>query len=433
MTGDLFLEVLVMKKTAAVVTLLTFISLPSFSTSAEPAIPIRSIDQQSNTMALLKSIRNSINDAIDMGRSTSNYLLFKSGTELKSIIDTWEKANSSLGDKTYKALDKSQQTFLVGANTAAEKLKQDGTAQKEATTIIAELANQAVADASIFDGKPALFSYAPRIVYPEMGKVMPFKIRGINFNKANPRITLPNGTLVSRVSLSNQEAVFSVPFSAFKFDPLKAGFTKLKLSYLNSKKKPERTDIEVLQLPQKFSDFTLQIKTRDSVQDIWEGTRQFYWSGRDQSKTLSQGPHANGWKIMPSSLSRGRVWGEAGKGCSIASNNEHGFAIEIRLNFVKAGLNPVSSPYQYCEWHWKEYFDRQVINEQPPISGQVNWSKPLALPLPLNTVSTILLIKTWDGIEREITGSQTEPFFQVVDAGDFLEIKPKIPADLNEL
>lgn len=422
-----------MKKTATVMVLIAFASLHSIGTVAAPTIATNFIDKGSHAEVLLKHIRVAINDAMDMDRNTGNYQLFKTGTELKSIMDTWENAHAAIGDKTYEALDKAQQTFIADAYAAAKKLNQDAAPQIESAVMIEHLAGLSSADAGIFEGNPALFSYAPRIVHPGMNGVLSFTIRGMNFRKAKPRIILPNGKFAHRVSLSNHEAVFSLPISNFKFDQLKPSFATLRLSYLNAKKIRASTDIAVLQLPQKFSDFTLQIKTQDTVRDTWEGNRQFYWAGREQSKTLSQGPHDNGWRILAASVRQGQVWGQAGKGCSVASNGEYGFAIELRHGAVKAGLNAGASPYQYCEWHWKEYFDRHIITDQPPVVGQLNWLEKVTLPLPQNTASTLLLIKTWDGIERAITGSRTELFFQVVDAGNVLEIKPKIPDDLNAL
>jgi len=37
----------------------------------------------------------------------------------------------------------------------------------------------------------------------------------------------------------------------------------------------------------------------------------------------------------------------------------------------------------------------------------------------------------WNGNEFAITSSQTEPFFDVVKSENVLEIKPRIPDDLN--
>lgn len=422
-----------MKITVVIAILLMFAVFHNGRVCAEPAIGTATIEEGTGTAPLLNSIRNLIDGAIDKARNTGNYLLFKSGTELKSIVNTWEKANADLTDKTFQELDKPQRKFLTDATISAEKMNQNAVRQKEAATKIAELASQALADDGIFKGRLALLQYSPRIAYPGMSKIVYFTIRGINFDKTNPRITLPNGKPASRVSLSNQEAVFSLPSSHFKFEPLKAGFANLKLSYVNPKKKRERTDITILQLPQKIGDFRLQIKTKDTMRDVWEGMRQFYWSGRNESKVLSQGPHDNGWKMIVSSLRQGRVWGDAGKGCFVASNNEQGFAIEVRIGAVKAGVSPNAPGYQYCEWHWKEYFERQVINEQPPIRGQITWSKETSIAIPSNTEGMILRVKTWDDIERAITSSQSEPFFRVVKSGKFLVIKPQIPADLNEL
>lgn len=422
-----------MKKAAAVIVLMAFAMLNSMGVAAAPAIATNPIDKQSHAAILVKYIRVAINDAMDTDRNIGSYRLFKTGTALKSIMDTWQNANPAIGEKTYGALEAAQQSFIADAYAAAKQLNQDTATQIDAAAMIEHLAEQSSADAAIFQGNPALFSYAPRIVHPGMNGVLSFTIQGLNFRKAKPRIILPNGKAAFRVSLSNHEAVFSVPSAIFKFDQLKPGFATLRLSYLNSKKKRASTDISVLQLPQKFSDFTLQVKTQDTVRDTWEGNRQFYWAGQEQSKTLSQGPHDNGWKIVTASLRQGKVWGEAGKGCSVAANSESGFAIEIRHDAVKTDSSPGTSPYQYCEWHWNEYFDRQVITDQPPVVGQLNWLENVMLPLPQNTASTLLVMKTWDGIERTITGSRTEPFFQVVDTGNVLEIKPKIPDDLNAL
>ncbi len=436
-----------MKKPAIIAVIIAVIAFTCPPLRAEPIITAGAIVEGASTALLLNSIRDLINEAIDKAQNTGNYLLFKSGTELKSVIDTWEKANTNLLDKAFRELNESQRKFFADANASAQKLNQDVAAQMEAATKIAELANQTVADVRIFDGSLALFRYSPRIAFPGMSEQVSFTIRGVNFDKADPQITLPNGELASRVSLSKQEAVFSVPSSVFSFEPLKTGFAKLKLSYLNpsggifssisdlfqGRTKRETTDIAVMQLPKKLGEFSLQTKTRDTVRDIWNGRREFYWSGRNDARTETQGPHDNGWRIIISSLHQGQVWGEAGRGCHVVSNNEHGFAIEIRVGVIRKGLNLNAPGYQHCIWHWQEYLDRQVMNDQPPINGEITWSKDVALALPANKESMLLRVKLWAGIERVITGSQTEPFFRVVEAGSSLVIQPQIPADLNGL
>ena len=420
-----------MNKNAVVVILLTLFLVCSHSVYAQFAVSPESIDGDTSTATLLENIGKFVSDTIDSAENSGNYLLFKSATELKSITEAWKKANIDLSDKAYKTINKSQQEFIEGAHTAAKKIEQNNDAQQQVPAIIAKLENQAITDGTILHGKPAIFSYMPRVLYPGMERSVSFTIRGINFKKASPRIELPNRKFARRISLSNQEAVFSIPLSAFQFDRSKAKLANLKFSYLRTKKKRERTDISLLLLPETLGSFSLQIKTRDNVHDIWEGSRQFYWAGLTESKTLSQGPHDKGWRIMPSSLRQGRVWGTAGKGCSIASNEERGFAIEVRLDVTKKDLKATESPNQYCEWHWKETFDRQVINPQEPINGNISWSKNIRLPLPINTASILLQVTMWNGAEYTINGPQSEPFFDVIELDDILEIKSKLPGDLN--
>lgn len=434
-----------MRKVLAVIPVLLALSLATPPIFAEPLVAGAAIVEGAKTTVLINSIRTLINDAIDKAQNTGNYLLFKNGTELKSVIDTWEKANSTLLDKTFRELNDSQRRFFSEANSSAQKLNQDVTAQMEAATKIAELLNQTLADVRIFDGGLALFRYAPRIVYPGMTGEISFTVRGVNFDDADPQLTLQNGNTAKRVSLSKQEAVFVIPSSAFSYQPEATSFAKLTLSYLNpsdgffgrladffnGRKERRSTEIAVMQLPQQLGTYVLQYRTRDTIRDTWDGEREFYWSGRDESRIETQGPHDNGWRMDIASLHQGRVWGEAGRGCYVQSNNEHGFAIEIRVGRISTILNPNAPGYQHCIWHWKEYMERQVINDQPPSNGKIGWTNDIPITLPANRESFVLRIRTWSGLERAIAGSQTEPFYQVSETGNTVIIRPQIPNDLN--
>ena len=436
-----------MRKVLAAFPILLALFLLAPPVVAEPLVAGAAIVEGAKTAALINSIRTLINDAIDKAQNTGNYLLFKSGTELKSVIDTWEKANANLLNKAFQELNDSQRRFFSEANSSAQKLNQDVAAQMEAATKIAELANQTVADVRIFDGGLALFRYAPRIVYPGITGEIVFTVRGINFDDADPQLSLQNGIPTKRISLSKQEAVFVIPSSAFSYQPQATSFAKLTLSYLNpadglfgriadsfrGRKERRSTEIAVMQLPEQLGTYVLQHRTRDTTRDTWNGAREFYWSGRGDSRTETQGPHDNGWRMVIAALHQGRVWGEAGRGCHLLSNNEHGFAIEIRVGTIRTLRNPNGPGYQHCIWHWQEYIERQVINDQPPANGVIGWTSDIPFTLPANRESFVLRIKTWHGLERAIAGSQTEPFYQISEAGNTVIIRPQIPSDLNGL
>lgn len=403
--------------------------------------------ESAGTASLLQGIRGLVNDAIDKAQNTGNYLLFKGATELKSVIDTWEKANTNLLNKAFRELDDSQRKFFADANSAAQQLNKDVASQVEAATKITELANQTVADVRIFDGNLAVFRYSPRVVYPGIAPTVSFTVRGINFDDADPNLTLPNGEVAKRVSLSKQEAIFSLPTSVFSHAEQQSSFAILKLSYLNpnggffgsiaeffsGRKNLQTTEIAVMQLPQKLGEYSFVSKTRDTVQDSYDGQREFHWSGRNDTRSFPQGPHDNGWTIQISSVHQGKTWGRAGRGCHLISNNQHGFAIEVRTGVIRETLNPNAPGYQHCIWHWKEFKDREVINEQPADTGALTWSQDTPLSLPQNVDGFLLTVKTFNGIQRAITGSQTEPFYRVVEAGSALVIQPQIPNDLNGL
>lgn len=428
--------------------LLTFISVvPPSSLYAEPVVTTATIVGSVSTALLINNIRTLLNDAMDKAQNTGNFFLFKGATELKSAIDTWEKANANLLDKAFQDLNESQRKFFADANATAQNLNQDVSIQMEDAKKVAETVAQIVADIRIFDGHLGLFRYSPRVVYPGMPESQSFIFRGVNFDEADPQLILPNGETATRVSLSKQEAVFSVPTAAFNYHDTNTSLAKLKFSYLNpsdgflgtiadffqGRTKRDTTDISVMQLPQVLGNYALYSKTKDTVREEWTGERQFHWSGRDESRTENQGPHDNGWRIIISSLHQGKVWGEAGNGCHILSNNEHGFSVEIRVGTIRKLFDPNAPGYQHCIYHWKEYIERQVINEQATKAGEIKWTKDEPFELPVNKESFQLKITLFNGIERSIFGSQTEPFYKVVESGKNLVIQPQIPNDLNGL
>lgn len=403
--------------------------------------------ESAKTSTLIEGARKLIGDALDKAQNTGDYLLFKNATELKGVVDTWERANANLLGKAFRELNDSQRKFFSDINASADKLVLGVELQAEAATKIAELINQTLADARIFDGSLGFFRYAPRIVYPGAKEDITFTVRGINFDKADPQLILHDNTTARRISLARQEAVFVIPRDVFTFSPDVPNYANFKLSYLNptgglfgglvdlirGRKNRTSTDVAILQLPQQLATYKLHYKIRNIIRDEWNGQREFHWSGRDESRTITQGPHENGWRMVIASVRQGSTWGEAGKGCHLTSNNEHGFAVEIRVGRISTLTNPNGPGYQHCIWHWQEYIERQLVVDQPAVSGSIGWLNDIPLQLPANRESFLLYVKTWGGFERVTAGALTDRFYRVTEAGQTVVIHPQIPSDLNSL
>lgn len=412
---------------------------------SEPVSIATSIAGSASVGLTLESIKGLVEDSIDKAQNTGDYLLFKGSTELKSVISTWESANKNLIDKTFSELNDSQRKFFNDLNATAQQLNSDIGNHLETTTQIAELTSQIVQDVKIFDGGLALFRYSPRIVYKEMPKNVIFTIRGVNFDKADPQLILPSGNNAKRVSLTKQEAIYTFSNNEFKFKENESEFTNLKLQYLSpsdtligkiddvirGRKQLKRTEISLLQLPENIGNYTISYTVTEELKEFWKGQHQFHHSGRNSDTTQNQGPHDNGWKMVISSVTKTKEWGEAGHGCQIATNNEFGFSIYISVGKISTLLNPNAPGYQHCIYTWQEYKDYKNELILPEIYGQLKWNTDSAIVIPDNKKSLKLTINTWDGKTKIFNGTATDSFFSIQESNNLILIKPKIPKDLN--
>ena len=440
-----------MKKILALAGLLVTLGISTPMVSSVSLAQSVGIVETATVAASLQGIKGLITSAIDKAQNTGNYLLFKAGTELRSTIDTWERANSNLLNKAFRELNNSQRQFFANAEALATKINRDGQEQVEGIRQVAELINQTAQDVRIFDGSLGLFRYAPRIVYPgikgDSKGELTFTVRGVNFDRADPQLVLPDGKHAKRITLLRQEAVFKVPATVFTFQPTDTSYATLSFTYLNptpgvlggvqdffsGRKNRATTQIAVMQLPQVLGTFTLQSRTRETIRTVKDFERVFSWTGRNESKVWNQGPHDNNWRIIISSLQNRGEWGEAGKGCSVINNNEHGFSIEVRTGKVRKGFNPDGPGYQNCRYTWQEFIDHEAIRDQPVQPGQLTWTADVPLVLPDRVAGYLMTFRTWHGLERTTAATLVQNFYEIVEQNNTVILRPQIPNDLNGL
>lgn len=382
---------------------------------------------------LVDNIRNQIKDIIEKARNTGDYLLFKGVTELKSIIDSWENANTNLLETLFDELDEAQQTFFLDMESLLDKIAINTENTTEEVHKIVESLQQT---ANVFNNKFALLRYSPRVVYPGMIENIVLTIRGINVDTSDPKIILPDGSNATRRSLVQQEANFSIPRSVFKFDDPSITFSEFALEYTESSllgiiKKNHQINIAIMLLPQQLATYSLQATTKQTHRQTETFTKEFHYSARGDCNIFNQNPHANDWKIDVSSLKQVNEWGDSGRGCSVTNITEHGFSIQVCVNTVREFLNPNAPGYQHCVWQWNEFKETEITQTEPPQNGIITWTNDVPLDLPKNVENWKLTIQSFDGFERVITGNDIQPFFSVTKNNDFIVIRPQIPDNLN--
>lgn len=388
------------------------------------------------TKVALDDFQKRINETISRAENAGDYVVFRNATELKAIVDSWEKANKNLIDTAFDRLDNSQRKFINDARSTAQELQAGIETNMESATKIAELANQSVADLKIFDGQLALHRYAPRVIHPAMDGTIMFKIRGINFDKNDPRLFLPNGKEAKRETVLKQEAIYSVPRSAFPADSSVPKSGKMILTYVHRTpwyRKNEITTVplQIMLLPKILGTYDLSGTERTTSSTSVEKSEVFGMSGQNTERNFNKGPHDNGWKIRISSVREIRQWGRSGRGCRINFAQEQGFSIQVRV-----GHRPPfhGNADQYCEFAWTEFLETVSTSNSKQQNGTISWMEDTPLTLPSQRTGYLLKVKSLNSITRSYaTSSNSENFYEIQEAGDTLIIKPKIPHDLNEI
>lgn len=444
-----------------------FLNLMLLPTSAFPAIL-----EAASTLATIESIRSVINDSIDTASNRGDYLSFKAGTELKGVIDSWEKANSKLLTETFNKLDEQQQRFFRDADKIATRLKAAATDQLETTMQIGELVNQTIADIKFWDGKAAILRSSPVVIHPALAQEINITIRGISLDTANPRLRMTSTKQeFKRVDLKRQEVIFSMPKDIFTFHADKATRLQLEVIYdipkdgffniALGKKEEVVIPLSLMQLPAKLGDYRVSITTEEATRLSQFKEREFSYShgGNSESCDIQQQAPSNDFLINidsirpyarpnPDAGKQIKVFGatitmpsvlpaERGRGGSwrVESSSAHGFAIKLcAKRWYGPGVD--SGPgFKHIYLRWEEYRDISHNASSFFKEGSLAWVSDESMTLPANTKSINVSIRTFNGLTKEATYSRLEDFFEIDfnSATKQLIIRPRIPSAIRQL
>jgi len=433
------------------------------------------IVETASTLVTIESIRQLINQAIDTATNRGDYLLFKAATELKGVVDSWEKANSRLIKQTFSQLDAQQQQFFRDSDKLATRLNDVATNQLETTRQIGELASQTVADIKFWDGKAAVLRSSPTVIHPAVSEEVLLSVRGVSLDSANPRLrNASTNEDYKRIDLKRQEVQFSIPRSTFEFLMVKPSRLQLELVYDNpmdgilnwilGKREEVVLPLSLLQLPQRLGEYTVSITTSTTTRLTQPKEREFSYShgGNSEACDIQQVGPSNDFLINVDSLAPfARANPEAGKkirlplvgeitlppklpsewgrngSWRVESKAPQGFAIRLcAKRWHGPGID--SGPgNQHVYLKWEEY--KEVTNDvqqaNPLKTGALLWTADENVALPPDTKAINVRITTFNGFSREATYSRFDDFFEVDynSATKQLILRPRIPASLSGL
>lgn len=393
-------------------------------------------------------LKGQLNDLINQAKAAGDFLIFRLGSQLLLLIDSWEKANSNLIKLAFKELEKTQANFFNEVEQTVTTASREVGKNLETSRQIVEQANQVVLDAKFWDGKPVFYRYMPTAITSDIrptGETVVLRLRGSNLRDSIPSIKDANGKVAGQkvLRVTQQEIEIELPRQVFSFDVERPRVSNLFLnltypdpswfSRMFGGQETREYPLNIYLLPQKLASFKLESVVTETPIDNVRHEREYWVDGKGGTHDRCQGPQ-DSWRIDPGTVQVIRQWGKGGtvhlRGERVGST---GFCVELGLagGCGRFGTDPC---HQHVVIGWHE--ERQRTEEVPgqPYEGQLSWAKDEPIPINPRTKRFTLTIRDFAGRTSVADGSRSLDYLSVDYRPDTIQLtlRPNIPRDLYQ-
>jgi len=427
---------------------------------------------------VLAALGPTIDDAIEKAGNEGNYVVFRAASEVKLVIEALRLAGDDLLEKSFSELNNSQQNLFQNLQQLNQDFDANLTSQITEIRASVDQIQQISNDWRFAD--PTVLRVGPDVLAPKDSGEFFISVQGLSLDRANPQIAIYDAPM-SRVSLTQNEAVFVVPADHFNFDQYKTELwpSIITLSYevcgwlgWLSGCEIETVEFETafMTLPKIVAQVEVS-STRLEETRVFEANErynQFGYSTGDQTRRkcrkFTQSPHAPNWFIdvdsivsrsvsrdCPANLSSFLSVGmfatcpQTGKynepaqfgrngSASIREKTATGFVVEACAKGYMSGLTPKSGERRINVF-WREYKLEDARVDNPSNNGDLEWGRFLEWQYPLKTEAVSVSVRTFDGRVLPFTGNGSDKFISVDwNAGTKqLVIRAKQPSDVQDL
>jgi hypothetical protein len=396
-----------------------------------------------------------VDDLIQKAGNQGNYVVFNAASNLRVLIESLRlSARDVLGDGFSKLNNSQQQMFdNVQKGIASLKVAMNQPVEQARQTV--EEIHQIANDGLPWMSNVAVIRAMPSILAPSAAAAIPFTVRGISLDGANPRLSF-SWVQATRVGLQQQEATFSVPGSVFKSAKDKPILYSGKLTvdvkectaFIFCHSVPKDYSIAVMVLAQQVAsvDVAYNERTEQKIYDdpAKERSREFSYSSGDLTKmnytAISQAPHAPGYFIDVDSIN---VSGgtERGRGHFELQNvTSGGFSAYLGAQSVIRGGRRIYNPprkedgYVSRTVKWREYRVDDVTTPYTNLQSTVlDWgASPVLDTLPSTSYAIAVKMSYFDGSHKTFVGNDGDQYVDVKwnDGTKQLLITPKKPESI---
>ncbi|GAA0892591.1 hypothetical protein GCM10009122_22700 [Fulvivirga kasyanovii] len=404
------------------------------------------------TGVAIEQIKNGLQDVINKSLDRADYSLAKAAIQALGAIDAWKEANLDLLETAFDQLDKKSRNLFTNMSVLINQANELVTNNLETSRQIVENTNQITESIPGSGKRSFILRYFPSVLSPLIADSVLITFRGVNLEKAQIGVTLPDNTVRKVNIVGPQEVSFWLPISALPIDQSKHQVFELKVNHITRdgntaifwpKYRNVSRTILISSLPKQAATFALTgIRSFENEERIIYTADMGRFSGTNTSvEKIANLANGYKWDLRGGVsshqnfriVSTGR--GEAGRCQEIIWNgsNEHGIIGRARLDRIRQVRFPdvrYSDGYKHCGIEGPIYRFISTTAGLEPISGQLFWGQDEIIELPTDISEFTLSIKSFTGEDKIITNNYSDEFLSVSKERSRLIIRTKIPTDL---
>jgi hypothetical protein len=396
--------------------------------------------------AMVGELRKDSEALIEKGRQTGEFLIWRTGVEMKQFLDGWERANTALLQKAFSELDQRLQAIFRQMDATLDRLEEGRVDTiEEANNLVDQIAHQ-IQQIPIIGGNASVSRYSPRVILPSTSASqleVRLQVFGPQLSSADARLEPQLGSPIPARSPRGTEVTFLIDRQVFPSEEFSHRFVSVPMSFVSNPgsfrpwQQTQRHDLEFYVLPRIAAEIAVGATVEEPVKETRNvAVHLGQFSGRNTRihRGVNVPEREHGWRL--DLARRGEMHlidggGDRGRCEGIEDNsvNENGVIMFVRVdNRDRWGRR--RDGFVSCSISLPLY--RMVPRSREVEVGklQLGWHQDLALRIPPNTRNVRITARLFDGRVREITGASEDRYFSARIEGDSLIIRPKPPRDM---
>ena len=183
------------------------------------------------TGVLMDKFFGSLDETIRKAREAGDFLLWRAAIQMRDALDGWKRTNSSLIEKAFDELDKSQQEIFRKIDSLYDSAVLDKDITIAQVEDISLQFSQIISKLPLVSDDPWVMDYNPRVIAPVGEDRFLLTVKGPNLARAEATLDIGGGEPLSMDGPREAEIAQSLERNALPFADSTSTFHKISLSF----------------------------------------------------------------------------------------------------------------------------------------------------------------------------------------------------------